>query len=55
MLTRLFHFGSIDHHAGFFNAETGGMSAMPVDHDSWARDDRDGEKRRRRQKAKKAA
>jgi hypothetical protein len=38
MVTRLFHYGSLDHHGGFFNAETGGMSAMPVDPDNWARD-----------------
>jgi PRTRC genetic system ThiF family protein len=37
MLTRLFHYGSLDHHGGFFNAETGAMSAMPVDPDNYSR------------------
>jgi PRTRC genetic system ThiF family protein len=35
MLARLFRYGKIAHHGGFFNAETGRMTALPVDPDLW--------------------
>jgi PRTRC genetic system ThiF family protein len=35
MLARLFRYGKLAHHGGFFNAETGRMTALPVDPDLW--------------------
>jgi PRTRC genetic system ThiF family protein len=37
MLARLFRYGRLTHHGGFFNAETGQMSALPVDPDLWSK------------------
>jgi len=37
MLARLFRYGRLCHHGGFFNAGTGVMSALPVDRDLWSR------------------
>ncbi len=37
MLARLFRYGKLAHHGGFFNAETGRMTALPVDPDLWRR------------------
>jgi PRTRC genetic system ThiF family protein len=31
MLSRLFRYGKLGHHGGFFNAQTGRMSALPID------------------------
>jgi len=44
MLARLFRYGRLCHHGGFFNAGTGQMSALSVDPDLWCRIQR---KRRR--------
>jgi len=35
ILARLFRYGKLNHHGAFFNAETGCMSALPVDHQMW--------------------
>jgi PRTRC genetic system ThiF family protein len=35
VLARLFRYGKLAHHGGFFNAETGRMTALPVDPDLW--------------------
>lgn len=35
MLARLFRYGKLAHHGGFFNAETGRMTALAVDPDLW--------------------
>jgi PRTRC genetic system ThiF family protein len=35
MLARLFRYGKLTHHGGFFNAETGRMTALPVDAQMW--------------------
>jgi PRTRC genetic system ThiF family protein len=35
MLARLFRYGRLTHHGGFFNAETGRMTALPVDARMW--------------------
>ena len=35
MLARLFRYGKLAHHGGFFNAVTGRMTALPVDPDLW--------------------
>jgi PRTRC genetic system ThiF family protein len=35
MLARLFRYGQLTHHGGFFNAATGKMTALPVDPDLW--------------------
>jgi PRTRC genetic system ThiF family protein len=35
MLARLFRYGRLTHHGGFFNAQTGQMSALPVDPQLW--------------------
>ena len=35
MLARLFRYGRLTHHGGFFNAETGRMTALPVDARIW--------------------
>src|SRR5580658_8001143 len=37
MLARLFRYGTLIHHGGFFNAGTGQMTALPVDPDLWGR------------------
>ena len=37
MLARLFRYGRLCHHGGFFNAGTGQMTALPVDPESWRR------------------
>jgi PRTRC genetic system ThiF family protein len=37
MLARLFRYGRLCHHGGFFNAATGLISALPVDPDLWTR------------------
>ncbi|MGB6688413.1 MAG: hypothetical protein WBE76_11275 [Terracidiphilus sp.] len=37
MLARLFRYGTLCHHGGFFNASTGQMAALPVDPDLWMR------------------
>jgi PRTRC genetic system ThiF family protein len=37
MLARLFRYGRLDHHGGFFNAQIGAMSALPIDPQSWGR------------------
>jgi hypothetical protein len=31
MLARLFRYGKLNYHGAFFNAETGRMSALPID------------------------
>ena len=35
MLARLIRYGKLNHHGAFFNAETGLMSALPVDPQMW--------------------
>ena len=37
MLARLFRYGKLTHHGGFFNAQTGQMSALPVDPQFWSK------------------
>jgi PRTRC genetic system ThiF family protein len=37
MLARLFHYGKLNHHGAFFNAETGRMSALPIDPQMWTK------------------
>ena len=37
MLARLFRYGKLCHHGGFFNASTGQTTALPVDPDLWTR------------------
>jgi PRTRC genetic system ThiF family protein len=37
MLARLFRYGRLRHHGGFFNAATGNMTAIPVDPALWRR------------------
>jgi len=37
MLARLFRYGRLIHHGGFFNAGTGQMTALPVDPELWRR------------------
>ena len=37
MLARLFRYGRLTHHGGFFNAQTGQMSALPVDPRLWTK------------------
>lgn len=37
MLARLFRYGRLCHHGGFFNASTGQMSGLSVDPDLWKR------------------
>jgi PRTRC genetic system ThiF family protein len=37
MLARLFRYGKLRYHGGFFNAGTGQMTALPVDPDQWRR------------------
>ncbi|MGH9615236.1 MAG: PRTRC system ThiF family protein [Acidobacteriaceae bacterium] len=48
MLSRLFRYGKLTHHGAFFNAETGQMTALPVDPVLWAKT----RKRSRRQQPK---
>jgi PRTRC genetic system ThiF family protein len=36
MLARLFRYGGLTHHGGFFNAETGQMGALPIDPKLWS-------------------
>jgi len=42
MLARLFRYGRLCHHGGFFNAGTGLMTALPVDPEFWRRTRRSG-------------
>jgi PRTRC genetic system ThiF family protein len=35
MLARLFRYGKLTHHGGFFNAQSGVMSPLPVDPELW--------------------
>jgi PRTRC genetic system ThiF family protein len=37
MLARLFRYGRLCHHSGFFNAGTGQMTSLPVDPELWRR------------------
>jgi PRTRC genetic system ThiF family protein len=37
MLARLFRYGKLTHHGAFFNAETGQMTALPIDQRMWLR------------------
>jgi len=37
MLARLFRYGRLCHHGGFFNAKNGQITAIPVDPDLWKR------------------
>jgi PRTRC genetic system ThiF family protein len=37
MLARLFRYGKLTHHGGFFNAQTGQMSSLPVDPQLWSK------------------
>jgi PRTRC genetic system ThiF family protein len=37
MLARLFRYGRLSHHGAFFNAETGRMSALPIDPQMWTK------------------
>lgn len=37
MLARLFRYGKLSHHGGFFNAATGQISTLPVDPALWKR------------------
>jgi PRTRC genetic system ThiF family protein len=37
ILARLFRFGKLNHHGAFFNAETGRMSALPIDPQMWSK------------------
>ena len=37
MLARLFRYGKLHHHGAFFNAETGRMSALPIDPEMWTK------------------
>ena len=37
MLSRLFRYGKLGHYGGFFNAQTGRMSALPIDSQMWAK------------------
>lgn len=47
MLARLFRYGRICHHGGFFNAGTGQMTPIPVDPELWRRTRRSAKSRRR--------
>ena len=42
MLARLFRYGRLTHHGGFFNAQSGQMSALPVDPQLWSKTKRRG-------------
>lgn len=48
MLARLFRYGKLRYHGGFFNAATGQMSALAVDPDLWRRTRRRGRQLLRR-------
>jgi PRTRC genetic system ThiF family protein len=37
MLARLLRYGKLGHHGAFFSAETGRMSALPIDPETWAK------------------
>jgi hypothetical protein len=37
MLSQLFRYGKLAHHGGFFNAQTGRMSALPISPELWDR------------------
>ena len=37
MLARLLRYGRLNHHGAFFNAETGRMSALPIDPQMWTK------------------
>ncbi len=37
MLARLFRYGRLTHHGGFFNAQTSQMSALPIDPQLWSK------------------
>ncbi|MGC9225403.1 MAG: PRTRC system ThiF family protein [Terracidiphilus sp.] len=37
MLARLFRYGRLTHHGGFFNAQTSHMSALPIDPQLWSK------------------
>ncbi|HYK37797.1 PRTRC system ThiF family protein [Alloacidobacterium sp.] len=37
MLARLFRYGKLNHHGAFFSAETGRISALPVDPEMWTK------------------
>jgi len=37
MLAQLFRYGRLAYHGAFFNANTGQMSALPVDPKLWAK------------------
>ena len=37
MLARLFRYARLTHHGGFFNAQTGQMSSLPVDPQLWSK------------------
>ena len=42
MMARLFRYGRLNHHGGFFNAASGLISALPVDPNHWKRITRKG-------------
>lgn len=42
MLARLFRYGRLTHHGGFFNAQSGLMSPLPVDPQLWSKTKRRG-------------
>jgi hypothetical protein len=42
MLARLFRYRKLSHHGGFFNAQSGQMSALPVDPQLWSKTKRRG-------------
>jgi PRTRC genetic system ThiF family protein len=42
MLARLFRYGKLTHHGGFFNAQSGLMSSLPVDPQLWSKTKRRG-------------
>ena len=37
MVARLLRYGKIDHHGGFYNAESARLVPLPIDPDGWAR------------------
>lgn len=49
MIARLFRYGRIAYHGGFYNAQTGRMTALPVDPAAWQKG------RRRHRRAKQSA
>jgi PRTRC genetic system ThiF family protein len=48
MLAQLLRYGNLSYHGAFFNAQTGQMSALPVDAEMWRRMRRSHQKRKRR-------